>query len=895
MRSSLSRLARKLSLAELGANWQSPGPPLPPVELKPENKTHKTIMARTAADPPANMLEYIVQVMKAYPDAVVITQVGSFYEMYFENAIEYAPKLNLKLARKKQQSPRKEYPFVNMAGFPIPQLERYTKQLVKNYGKTVVLLQQDPNRVFTSQDEAEKRPISRILTPGTLLAESFVDSSRNNYLAAIQFTTAQIHSEKPEPESEVSIAWLDVAAGTIFYQNTTFAALPNDLSRLQPREILIDKGLKKAEKQLDLLDIKQFPVTYHKFVNRDSLALRFSQRFSSTAQSVSRASHQMGPRAAIACGSLLDYLDETIPGGQLRYREPVEYIASDVLQLDARSRGALELFATDMGDSTKGSVYSVIRRTKSISGSRLLAAWLTEPLQDIPKIRRRQDLVAYVLSNSSLAEQLKSCLQGLPDGKRVVQKLSMRKFDPLDLNLYSQAVTAAQRILQLLKANGDSKALDDWINPLEKSLLRPLEVAQDIQAAINVDALIAVPTEEAEGATPSESIDSHETVSTSYAPVLFPDISERLIELYKSQNAFLDRKKEIQQRLANEYPDVSKLTLRWSPQNRYHVHFKHDGPLELAHEKVIARTKRTISIFDEEWQTLGNDRDEFKVRLEREEQRILNQLRNSVLETVEPTREFFGVVDEIDVILSFAELASELRLTRPEIVEEPVLNIVNGRHIMVETGLQLGGSDFVENDCLLTLEQPICMVTGPNMGGKSTYIRQNAIIYLLAHIGSYVPAEKATIGLVDRIFCRVGAGDDLYRGRSTFMMEMLETANILHNATSRSLAILDEVGRGTSGRDGLAIAYATIKHLYERNRCRALFATHFGRDIYNLLETHGSVDSMSCLQADIDIGLSTNFRYRLTPGICSDSKGILTAQLANFPSEALEDAAAVIQ
>lgn len=886
MRTTLSRLARKLTLTELGSKWVPPGETLAPLSLKVEGKEAPP---RTEVDPPANMLEYIVQVMKSYPDAVVLTQVGSFYEMYYEHAIEYAPKLNLKLARKKQQSPRKEYPFVNMAGFPCPQLERYTKQLVKNHKKTVVLLQQDPNKVFTALTEAEKRPVSRILSPGTLLAESFVDSAQNNFLAAIQFTTAQIQSEKPDPESDVSIAWIDVAAGTVFYQNTTLAALPNDLSRLEPKEILIDSGLQKYIKSLELFDLKRYPITFHKFSGRDDLNLQYANRFSSTASSISRATHQMGPRAAIACGSLLSYIEETIPGGHMRYQEPVEYVAGDVLQVDSRSRAALELFSTDMGESRRGSLYSIIRRTSSISGARLLASWLAEPLQDIAKIEERQDHVSYFLSNDTLSQQLQTNLQGIPDGIRTVQKLSMRKFDPIDLTLFAQAVDTGERVLEALKADKDTKILQGWIQKLETSLVKPLMVAKTIKESVNIDALIAVPTEEE-----APNVDSHETVRQSYAPVLFETVSERLKELYASQTAFPARKKQIQERVAQEFSMAPKVTLRWSPQYRYHIHLKHDGPLDVPHDKVIARTKKTVSLFDEEWNQLGTDRDEFKVRLEREESRVLNTLRESVLQHVEEIREFFSVLDEVDVILSFAELAKENGLSRPKIVEEPILDIVDGRHMMVEVGLQLGGSNFVENSCELTIDKPICMVTGPNMGGKSTYIRQNAVIALLAHIGCFVPAKTATIGLVDRIFCRVGAGDDLYRGRSTFMMEMLETANILHNATSRSLAILDEVGRGTSGRDGLAIAYATIKHMYERNRCRALFATHFGQDIHNLLEKHGSVDSLSCLQADLDLLQPSKFRYRLFPGICSDSQGILTAKLANFPSEALTDATSVI-
>lgn len=809
---------------------------------------------------PSTMLGYIWDVMQRHPESVVLAQVGSFYELHFNHAVDWGPPLNLKVARKKQQCPVSQAPFVNMAGFPVPQLERFVRQLLENHNKTVVLLEQDQKAIADGSAEDAKRPVTRILTPGTLVAESFVNSQTNNWLVALQ------PAPRTRSTSEIGLVWVDLAGGGhVHFQSTTWDDIDSDLARIAPAEILLEDV--KVTEQLD--DNRTF-VNVRRFPPRESID--YERWFCDPPEAVRYiVDHHMSERTQKAFAAILQHISETHPGSHLQLGLPKEYNPAEVMRLDARARDALELAEVGTG-SARGSLLSTLRRTVTQPGARLLHQWLSEPLRHYTRIIDRQEKVQRFLEELTKTEALRSLLGGQPDGPRLLQKLGSRKLEPLDLVAVSQSIENAAQVRSHISE------FPEWAEILDRLVTNASKTAAKILHAIDFDQVLRRPED------PEDPL-VEKGDELRYIPILRPGASKRLRDLWASQKNFRERRGSIEKRLAHSLG--INLTLRWTAQHGYHVHVKNPSSDVDQKFELLSRSKKTANIADQEWRQLGRERDEFGELVRREEARILERFRNEITQHSRELRNAYDALAEIDALVSFAVLATEKDLVRPTIVEPPILDIKGGRHISVEMGRALGGQSFTVNDCELSLAQPVCMVTGPNMGGKSTFIRQGAVIALLAHIGCWVPAESAVIGLVDRIFCRIGAGDDLYRGRSTFMMEMLETSTILASATRHSLAILDEVGRGTAPLDGLALAYATIQHLSERNGCRTLFATHFGPEIASAL----GEDHVSYLKATLEVGEGdVIFNYRLKPGVATDSHGLMVAKMAGFPQRALDTA-----
>lgn len=875
--------------------------PLPPL-------THKA----------GSMLHHIYNIQQQFPGAVVMTQVGSFMELYFEQAVKFGELLNLKVARKQQRSPVNGMKSVFMAGFPLGRKEKYERILVKDHGMTVVTLMQDSKYVISGGSEEEKRPISRILTPGTLLEEDLVDQKANNYLALATSTS-----------DRACLMWVDIASGSVKYQILRREELGNALARITPMEVLLDRA------STHKIFVAETIGEYAPSATVSPFTIPPVQLWTAHADQAERFSFdRLETDVKRAYVGILSYIDTCMPNSPIKIQEPEMFKTDAVMQLDSRARAALEISATSTG-SVKGSLLSTIRRTVTPSGSRLFQEWIASPLQNPEDIRRRQDKVQFLLEQSKeTIIRLKQYLSEMPDGSRTLQKLWLPKVNPLNLVLFAKSLQTLDKTASVLL---DIKDLPtEWRSPLSSLLAEPLATANQILEMIDLEAVMPKRDEDLESseglfdtedAVPekvsSPSVDESLTksrrtkpksstsytfepaTSRDYRPVLIPDACPKVKELYLRQSELASKEPAIIERLRSAHGPSAEL--RWSPSHLFHVAIVLNGSNDPAPHLKLAQTKRTAYISDAEWAALGNERLGISTKLRVEEERILDELRQTILsQHLSSMRKLYNLLDEIDVQLSFAALAVERRLARPQVIEDSsVFEIEEGRHITVEAGLALGGlssSGFVSNDCNLSSPQPVCMITGPNMGGKSTFIRQSAIIALLAHVGSFVPAKSARIGIVDRIFCRIGAGDDLYSGRSTFMVEMLETAAILNHATSRSLAIIDEVGRGTSGRDGLAIAYACIKHLVARTKCRTLFATHYGGELWDLLRKHvnstnekeaqSALDGLRFLQASLRVANDGEpiFDYKLKSGITSNSCGLLIAELAGFPEIALNDA-----
>lgn len=890
----------QLTMEQLEKEISSKDQPLKP--LKPLNLSPGKGMKTSTS----SMIHYIKQQMDNHPESVVVTQVGSFFEIYLHQAVEYGPRLNLKIARKSHESPFPDIPFINMAGFPVYQLDRYLKILVHDLRKTVVLLEQSPE-LSSEMTEEQKRPISRIVTPGTLVGDSFLDSSRSNFLAAIEFTNA--HLEGPPSESSpVSIAWSDYSVGSLFYQSTTLGDLMGDLARIKPNEILLDSVIRKyhiedGEWFEDLAELKRYFFNYRRFPSKDDFKY-YADLFDESKAEMVYAADKVDDKELSAITAILSYIRDNWPETPIKLDPPKQRFVQDTLRMDSRSQEALELFQASSSDSVKGSLFSVIRRTLTPSGTRLLSEWLAYPLLDLEEIRKRQNFVEHMLQNPMLANDLIAIIRPLDDTERTLQRIKLKKVDPLDLHTMSSCIDVFEQVYQRLGEFKDP-IFSTWIEEF-KTNLRSLRILSGrIKKTLDIGSIIARRHDEEELLALSGVVKSSKKGvkkdGTETRAILLPDASATLVKLYQSRNEFDSEKKKLEVQFQQACKGLPvKVSLRWSPMHLYHVNIKLEskgGPSIEPYVQsvkidgaILNQTKKTLCIQNGEWTRLGVMKDKFQDQVRDEEERVIQDIKSKILSSSKKLTTCSNIVDQLDAFLSMVSLAREQNLVKPELDTGNSLDISGGYHLAVAGSLFREGNEFKENDCQLNSRhhRSVTVITGPNMGGKSTYLRQIALICILAQIGSFVPASSAKIGLVDRIFCRVGSGDDLFRGRSTFMVEMLETGHILKHATDRSLAILDEVGRGTSTSDGLSLAYATLGYLSKKNKCRTLFATHFGQELKNLMDINSQASNYNFYHTEALVsGNSIRFNHKLKPGISISSHGLDVARLAGFPADAL--------
>lgn len=541
-------------------------------------------------------------------------------------------------------------------------------------------------------------------------------------------------------------------------------------------------------------------------------------------------------------------------------------------------------------------------------------------------INERLDLVEYFLEDEELRDNIMMLLKRSYDSQRLVQKFSLGRGDPDDLICLSRAIQASREIRRVLLARleGDKgpkrnhKSLQALVNRM--SLDGPTELADRILAAIDEEGLLQKQRIEDSNAAEAAEL-AQEVVLNEGLPedveamprklrfkntgrpgiaiesehgdvdtwIMRRDASEALRKLHEDLEALKKEKSDLTQRLQDQVGSTA-LTLKWTPSLGYICHIKGDKISQQALEELgvtrnVSSTKTTRSFYLPAWSQLGARIDQAKIHIRSEEQRIFEDLRRGVILNLVKIRRNAAIMDELDVACSFATLAKEQQMVRPILNTGTSHRIISGRHPTVKLGLEEQGRRFVSNDCFLGDQERIWLITGPNMAGKSTFLRQNALITILAQVGSFVPAEYAEIGIVDQIFSRIGAADDLFRDQSTFMVEMLETAAILKQATPRSFVIMDEVGRGTTPEDGTAVGFACLHHLYHVNQCRTLFATHF----HALADMTRGFEKLGTYCTDIKETPSGSFSFvhRLRRGVNRQSHALKVARLAGLPEEAI--------
>ncbi|KAE8386505.1 muts domain V-domain-containing protein [Aspergillus alliaceus] len=875
--------------------------------------------------------------MQKFQNCVILTRVGGFYELYFEQAEELAPLLNLKLASKKTSGGP-----VPMAGFPFFQLDRFLKILVQDLNKYVAISEEFAN---DAEDKARSggllfdRKVARIITPGTLIDEKFMDPAENNFLLAIYIDELSLKTQLEQQDDAsshqhvlssasqpVGLSWLDLSTGDFFTQSTIVQMLPSAVARIGAREILVDRNIRDLigqELQLlmghdhRLMTFFQFPRDIAPMSRWDSML---------EAPVPPKAIETFTQEETAAGYSLLEYIRVQLQGLDLKLQPPRRRHLNESMSIDRNSLRGLEILETARDGFGKGSLLHAVRRTCTKSGARLLRDRLTSPSTSLRVINERLDLVSVFIANGELRDSVTQLLKRSYDAQRLVQKFTLGRGDPDDLICLSRAIEASKEIKRVLSGTGSDTSVPIQNNESLRAmtsrlhLSKPSRLADKILAAIDEEGLLQKQRIEDDTATEAamlaQEVAMNEGLPTDLDAlpkkvkakntgragtaadepsdidtwIMRRDASPALRKLHQALTTLQDEKASLTQRLRDSVGS-SALTLKWTPGLGHICHVK--GPKvsqealeELGVTRNVASTKSTRSFYLPAWTELGSRTDQVKLQIRQEEQQIFEDLRREVILNLVKIRRNAAVMDELDVACSFATLAQEQQLVRPILTKGTTHKIVGGRHPTVKLGLEEQGRRFVSNDCFLGDQERIWLITGPNMAGKSTFLRQNALITILAQVGSFVPAEYAEVGTVDQIFSRIGAADDLFRDQSTFMVEMLETAAILKQATSRSFVIMDEVGRGTTPEDGTAVSFACLHHLHYRNQCRTLFATHF----HELVDMTRDFESLGRYCTDVKETASGSFSFvhRLRQGVNRESHALKVAQLAGLPKETIE-------
>jgi len=792
------------------------------------------------AAPASPVMTQYHEIKQAHPGCLLFFRMGDFYELFFDDAVAAAPALDIALTKRG----RHDGADIPMCGVPVHTAENYMARLIRA-GFKVAMCEQVEDPAAQKARGAKgplKRAVVRVVTAGTLTEDGLLDARRHNYLAGIA-----------EAGGELGLAWLDLSTGAFFLAPTTETALGADLARLAPGEILLPERLLER------------PAWYELFADwKPTLTPLANTRFDSETGRRRlegfygvRALDGFGQfsRAEIAAaGALVEYVAQTQQTSTPHLDPPQRLAPGSVMQIDAATRRNLELVTTLSGER-RGSLLSVIDRTLTAAGARLLADHLAAPLTDPGAIAARLDAIAFFLDRADLRADLRERLRRCPDIERAMTRLSLGRGGPRDLGALHTALRATAELRRML--TGPSLvALPETLAAAERGLGEHYAVVERLGRALAHE----LPLFTRDGGF----------IAPGYAPELdeyreLRDESRRTIAALQARYA--------------EATGVGSLRIRYNNVIGYYIEVPaaQSGKLgaDYIHRQTMAGAMRYTTVELGELESkIANAAD----RALALELRLFADLVEDVMARRREIADAAAALAVLDLASAFAERAADDQWVRPEIDSGAGFEIKGGRHPTVEAALR-GTTAFVANDCTLG-EERIWLVTGPNMAGKSTFLRQNALIAILAQMGSYVPAQSARIGVVDRLFSRVGAADDLARGRSTFMVEMVETASILNQAGPKSFVILDEIGRGTATFDGLSIAWAALEHLHEVNRCRALFATHF----HELTALAQKLPALACHTMRVkEWHGDVVFLHEVAAGTADRSYGIHVARLAGLP------------
>ena len=802
------------------------------------------------------MMAQYLEIKQAHADALLFYRMGDFYEMFFDDAVAAAEALDIALTKRGKH----EGEDIPMCGVPVHAAEGYLLTLIRK-GFRVGVCEQ-----LESPEEAKKRgykavvkrDVVRLVTPGTLTEESLLEARRHNFLAAFA-----------EVRDESALAWVDISTGAFHVMPLAPVRFGPELARLSPREVIVSES-----KEADLAEI----------VSESGASLTSLGRaaFDSTAaEGRLTALYNVGTLEAYgnftraemsAMGAIVEYLEITQKGKLPLLRPPVREAEARTMQIDAATRRNLEL-TRSMSGGRAGSLIACIDRTVTAGGARLLERRLSSPSRVLDVIRDRHDAVAFGLEQGRVSDQLRASLRKVPDLDRALSRLSLDRAGPRDLAAIRNTLEQASII---------AETLPDDLPALLSQAAQSLTGHDDLLDLLD-QALVAEPP-----------------LLARDGGFIAPGYDEELDDCRRLR----DEGRSVIAGMQAEYAELTGIQSLKIKHNNVLGYFVEvtathadkmlSEPLTdtFKHRQTTANQVRftTVPLSEMETKILNAGGRAIEI-----EKRLYSSLRQAILDQHAPLGDTARALAEFDLATALADLARAENWCRPEVDSSRDLHIEGGRHPVVEQSLKASGDPFIVNDCDLSAGEDaaaIWLLTGPNMAGKSTFLRQNALIAILAQMGSYVPATSAKIGLVSQLFSRVGASDDLARGRSTFMVEMVETAVILNQADDRALVILDEIGRGTATYDGLSIAWATLEHLHDINRSRALFATHY-HEMTSLAGKLGGVENATVTVKEWEGEVI--FLHEVRKGAADRSYGVQVAQLAGLPASVVARARVVLE
>jgi DNA mismatch repair protein MutS len=808
----------------------------------PLPKTSPEIRMTVMNDDITPIRQQYLDIKRKYADAILFFRLGDFYETFDHDAEITSRELDIVLTSRNVAKGMR----IPMAGIPYHAVDNYLARLIEK-GYHVAICEQVGDQPLKG---IFPRQVVRVVTPGTIVEPGLLQGDRNNYLVCVV-----------NHDDQVGLACVDITTGEFSVTELSAADetsdLRSELVRLGPAEILIPDitllpdgvpgfATQWANWHFELSRCEEALLNQFKVATLDGFGL-----------------HGM-PLAVRAAGAMIQYLQETQPSALKLFTSLSTYTLSEFMTLDAATRRNLELTETIRQGTAEGSLLSILDHTVTAMGKRMIRQWVSKPLLNLPTILDRQSSVAFFVDHGLTRAELRSSLKPLADLERLTNRVVSGHALPRDLIALRNSLSAVPSIIKLFTTSP----------PEIDYILAQIDPCQDqislLESAICDD--------------PPATLQNTGIIKTGFSVEL-----DQVIETSSHARDWIANLESIER----ERTGIKSLKVGYNKVFGYFIEITHsntsNAPTNYIRKQTLVNAERYITPEMKEYETLVLNAEErihdIEIRLFKEICSQIGQANSKLLKTAR-------CLAELDVYASLAETAALNGFIRPEVIDSTVLKVQDGRHPVVET--TLSGNRFVPNDAIFEPGEIVRIITGPNMSGKSTFLRQVALIVLMAQMGSFVPAETAQIGLVDRIFTRIGAQDEIHAGHSTFMVEMIEAANILHHATHRSLLILDEVGRGTSTYDGVSIAWAVVEYIHNhpRLRARTLFATHY-HELTQLCELLPGVRNYNV--AVSESGGSVIFLHKIVPGGADRSYGIHVAQLAGLPAPVIQRASEILQ
>jgi len=801
------------------------------------------------------MMQQYLDMKFANLDCILLFRLGDFYELFFEDAVLASKILGITLTRRGKNG-EDEIP---MCGVPHHALETYLNKLIGENYKVAICEQLETPEIAKKNrgyKAVVKREVTRIITPGTITEESIIETNSPNYLVSIA-----------EDKNTFSICYLDLSTCEIAVTDIPFHEIINELARLSPKEVLLSENLRTSDLARTIHNSLSNRIAYQvdSFFAFDKCLKIVLNFYKISSQ---KAIGEISKNQISSLGSVLEYLSLTQKENLPRLPLPKIIPYKSFMLIDAATRRNLELTSNILGQ-VKGSLLGVLDQNVTKAGSRLLYKFLSMPLINIDEINKRLALTEFFYSNNSLTQNIKKILKKTSDMERSLSRISMKRGSGPDLLSIKHTIAAAIEIRgELLNRYGPNlpSYIEDIIGPLSGDD----ELYDLIDQSIREDAPVGL----SDGG-----IIKHEY----HAKI------QELYDLINNGRLYVEKLKSIYQKETNI--DNLKIVHNNVLGSFIEVNLRYSSKIidpKFIHRQNTSNSVRYTTI---ELQKLESDMVNAKSLAINLEQELYNNICLQLMEKACYIRSLADCLSILDVFCNFAYIAGEYDYSKPKITNDLSFEIIDGRHPVVERAIYCDGKSFIKNNCILSMDNRIWLITGPNMAGKSTFLRQNAIIAILAQIGSFIPAKSAKIGIIDKIFSRIGTSDDLLKGQSTFMVEMLETSAILAQATKNSLVILDEVGRGTSTYDGVAIAWSVLEYIHDTIKARCLFATHY----HELTQMDNFLPSLKNYTVAIEeFGKDILFLHHIIEGSADRSYGVHVASLAGLPKSVIMKANTIL-